>query len=64
MMTAAQQFIARMKEGKLGATAKRPPPTIANPQSQPCLVDFAKLERERQLAEGLTRKTVGPPRIW
>jgi hypothetical protein len=63
-MTPAQQFIARMKEWKVGATAKRPPPNIANPQSQPCLIDFRKLERERRLSEGLTRKAVGPPKIW
>lgn len=32
--------------------------------SRPCEIDFAKLERERQVPEALTRKTVGPPRIW
>jgi hypothetical protein len=63
-MTPAQQFIAGMKEWKVGATAKRPPANIANPQSQPCLIDFRKLERERRLSEGLTRKAVGPPKIW
>jgi hypothetical protein len=64
MMTPAQQFIARMKEGGLGATAKRPPPNVANPQSQPDLTDWAAIERERELPEGLTRRIVGLPRIW
>jgi hypothetical protein len=32
--------------------------------STPCLIDFAALERKRELPEGLTRKHVGPPRIW
>lgn len=69
-MTPAQQFIARVKLGDLGTPAKRLPPNVANPQSAPCTIDFAKLERERaqqiamEEAAGVTRKPLWPPRIW
>ena len=32
--------------------------------SMPCTVDWAALQRERELPEGLTRKQIGTPRIW
>src|SRR5262249_13832317 len=35
----------------------------AVPGTVPCTIDFAKLERERQLPAGLSRKIVNP-RVW
>ena len=60
-MTPAELFIARLNAGEL---KKAPANNLGNPFSRPCMIDFAKLERERdeQLKELV--RTPLPPRIW
>jgi hypothetical protein len=71
-MTPAQQFIARLRaQGLPPAPPPKPNGTAEqiaerNVQvgSAPCTLNFREIEEKRKLPEGLTRKQVGPPRIW
>jgi len=51
------------RDRRLGRQASEAERNVAN-GSRPCTVDWAALESARELPEGVTRKQVGPPRIW
>jgi len=54
-----EYYKARHEEEKK-RKANKLPLNVANPQSPPCTIDFRKLEAERALQEGLSRRLINP----